>query len=436
MDIVSLEEGKRDAKQRYLSSRVRQIHYFGHSFIANDYTPTNGLAGALYADRCIGKVTEILSGGTLPTGVIVGHGGYQTVQMLNGGGKAGSPATLPTLLAAIKPGDFVVCDVDDNDNGSTDAVTGDTYAGITLAQSISNETSIYRQIIQAGGVPILTGKFPSHQSKSSGAAWLQDRAWWRSDFARVNGLPYIVWGAPFEDPSSTDWIGYNAAGGTWNYDDIHPNGPAVAVLAQQIIAVVNSYRPPVQRPGLPQGNINSHALIDLASTNACFLTDTNADGVADKITVSGSPTGTLVAMTTSEGAGVGQTMNWQQLAFAGAGSAQLGSLFALTAGHRLRVVLNLKTTGVQSTASSFDVVLQTSDAATNLGGIRLFKNDIAQISGQPAPALIIDATVPAGLSLGSGRVMLTPRGPGACTFSIGRFSAYDMTAQAVVASAF
>jgi hypothetical protein len=91
---------------------------------------------------------------------------------------------------------------------------------------------------------------------------------------------------------------------------------------------------------------------------------------------------------------------------------------------------------VQSTASSFDVVLQTSDAATNLGGIRLFKNDIAQISGQPAPALIIDATVPAGLSLGSGRVMLTPRGPGACTFSIGRFSAYDMTAQAVVASAF
>lgn len=405
------------------------LHFFGHSFIANGENPANALGAVTYFERNISRTVDLLSGGSVKLGVSIGHGGYQTVQMISGGGKAGSPATLPTLLAALNPGDYVLLDIDDNDNGSTDAVTGDAYAAITLAQSITNETAIYTAIMAKGARPILTGKVPGHTITGSSAQYMQKRATWRRRYAEANGLPWLSWGQQFEDTTG-DWLGYSglAGGGTWNFDNIHQNGAATVEFARQILDALDLDGYPFRSPFLPVASVNTGALNDLASTNACFVTDTNTDGLADKVTVTGAPTATLVPMTTAEGVAAGQTMNWQQLVFTAAGTAQLGSLMALPAGHRYRIAMAIKTSGLST--SGFDIgLISNADAQLELtNGPRVWKQNIAQLSGRPVPAWVTEFVVPT-LTDQRGFVRINMRGAG--TISVGRFMFRDLTAEGI-----
>lgn len=276
------------------------VAFVGDSIIANGgvKAPT-GIAD--FDGRAWCMWASMISGGQFVVGRVAGVQGDTTTDLLE--------TTLPTVLAdSPKPGYCVI-------------LIGHNDGALSFSTTKSNLTSIWDQLVAAGIQPVLCTLTPTTGASSTHRAKVdvllrytaRERGWPLIDFATDTRL------------LKTDGSGEMVTGLT--DDGIHPNNAGAKVMgtivAEKLANVLPPFTPPLVTLNTVGDNIGN-------TTNACFSTDTNADGVPDTWTRTES-TGTGIATQLNSGAGI---IGKQLQLTGGTGSCSvLSTNSAFTPGH-------------------------------------------------------------------------------------------------------
>jgi lysophospholipase L1-like esterase len=307
---------------RSLPPSGRVMMAMGDSIIANG--ANDSVSGSVTVTG--GRLNEknwlawatMLSGGKITYGGLAATGGYTTAQVL--------ATHLPTVLAA-KPDACLVL-----------AGTNDTVASTPLATSIANLTSMYAQLLAAGILPIAC-TLPPRTGATSGDNTLRTQLnIWIVRYARTNGIPMVDFYGTLVDTATAG--SYLAA---LTADGVHPNGAGAKAMGQAMADSMATWLSPVT-PFLSQNNTDPA----LGLSNSLNLTDTNADGVPDNWTISGTgAVGTLVTDAAVKGKYYVATRGSADL------TAQMAAAITAAAGDKIYLGVKLMST-VEATSGSFD----------------------------------------------------------------------------------
>jgi hypothetical protein len=328
----------------------------------------------------------LLSNNRLCCGGIYAHGGYTTAQI--------KTIYLPQVIAD-KPGICVL------NTGTND--------GWDMAATFPLALTMIDSLIAAGILPVVTAAPPSGGNASSGAAVKQLR--WNMAMAVAcmkRGIPFLDTYASLVDDGS-GVAGYGIYKQTYNYDNTHPSDIGAKVWAQAIVNALSAYTPLFADPAMISTNAPSGdtAAFPFAS-NPLMFTDTNADGVPDAwSTNSSAVTASIVTESGAPGKMFSVTRTTGSTTQANISSS---ASYPLTAGHKYRVYLRIKTSGLDAawtnsqtlnTAGSpgglttsafpgFSLYLDTA-SSTNVWGFKNWKRDI------PLSTYTYDFVCPTGL---------------------------------------
>lgn len=336
MDVVTLGMANAAARKNHLRRPVPTVWKLGDSISANGSTNPAGAADRIFPDSrdylewaCLLSMGKLIYGGSAATG------GYRTDQIIT--------TWLPAVLAARPT--FCVVHAGTNDIGT-----------LTTAQTLANLKSIFDQLLAAGITPVATTMLPKETNKGSVREPLDTMSAFVTRYADLKGFPRVDWTTPFITTAG-GWTGYTSpTPGPYNGDDVHPNGAGAKVMGQ---ALADALSPLVAtRPESLATNTNYLADFVQTRVNALFLTDTNADGVADQITAT-TATGAVYALTAmSVGEGNG---NWQSLERTSTGSPTIETAAITVApGDLISFSVKVKTSGMKTGGATWHLRLTTS----------------------------------------------------------------------------
>jgi lysophospholipase L1-like esterase len=196
--------------------------------------------------------------------------------------------SLPTVLAADP--DVVVYLAGTYDMTPANSVTFATYK--------ANVIEIVRQIRAAGALPVLGTVFPTASGGTGARSATEAANIWLRTWCAVNGVPLLDTFSLLIDPATG---GIQAA--LKDASSVHANAAGNKVLGQALADLLEPFLP-AWKPSLATFQTSdSRNLVP----NALFLTDTDANGRADSVNLSGAATFSLVAGT---GVALG---NWQRM---------------------------------------------------------------------------------------------------------------------------
>jgi lysophospholipase L1-like esterase len=178
---------------------------------------------------------------------------------------------LPIALSASPKPSACFVQGGTNDAGS--------FSTISLATTISNLTSCYTQLLNAGIMPILVTNPPRTDSPAGARAALGKINDWIVRYAAQNGLPLVDFFSNLVDSTTGGYLAAYDSG-----DGIHPKAAGAKLMGSIAASVCANVLPP-WGPRLVGYNADPNG-----HSNPLFLTDGNADGVPD--TWNGSLLGT------------------------------------------------------------------------------------------------------------------------------------------------
>lgn len=358
----------------------------------------------LWTAQSVPMWAAILSSSRVRFGGVFAHGSYTTQEVKD--------VYLPQILALDPlPGAVVV-----------NLATNDVYDPAVLPIY----TSILDTLIHRGILPVVVNNPPRNTMTQALSSTITK---WNHALAREcleRGVPYIdIYRAMTNDGSGTG----NAGGykTTYNVDDVHPSEIGAKAWAQAIVDAVSATWPFYADPLAPAHNTYGGDLLAYPSNpnNAVLLTDTNADGIPDGWTKLTGNAGDTVALVSESGV-PGKMFSITRAAAGATDAAFVVNTFTLVPGHKYRVFLRLKTTGVDAayenqrvtsgagggnTTSNFlgfDVRLTTAVADTDaLFTIWTWRRDI------PLTLLVAEFVAPKGLSSNSVQWRVNLRGSAA-----------------------
>lgn len=211
----------------------------------------------------------------------------QKIRRVRNAGVAGQATSsmLPRLQSDVIAFDPDICVLE--------VVTpNDIGQGLTLTQTQTNIIEMIRQV-QAAGVRPIVVLGPPNDTAATRDRIVQTNAW-LLDYANARGIATLDLYTPLVDVVDGTYLS------TYTADGTHPNN-----AGQEAVATYLSTRLPADLNPTP---ILTSAAVDANNflNNGLFIGDSNADGIADSWTNSGTTSPSLVARTDGLG-------NWQQL---------------------------------------------------------------------------------------------------------------------------
>lgn len=202
--------------------------------------------------------------------------------------------------AVADASEFVVVLCGTNDSKSASGVTTDPIQ-FTLAQSKTNITAICTAIVNAGKIPLLCTIPPlSWQNVATWKARAEDLDAWLRSFADANGYPLIDMYDALVDRSNGNLTA------AYTSDNLHPNTTGARVMANRAITDALG-----RFSSVPQYLASSNTDRFNLLPNGLFLTDGNADGLADSWTLVGTKAFVTPTLTTIAGLpGNAQVLTW------------------------------------------------------------------------------------------------------------------------------
>jgi lysophospholipase L1-like esterase len=269
----------------------------------------------------------MLSGDRLRFGGLYAHGGYTAAQVQS--------VYLPQVLAATpRPGACVV-NVGTNDAWSSAAMT-------TALQIIDS-------LRKAGIMPVVTAAPPGGQIAANGNISAANK--WNhrmSAECAKRGIPYVdTYSAITDDGSGGNPGSYKFK---YNVDNTHPSEIGARAWAQAIVTALTAWWPFYADPIAAPINTVIDGTAYPFSTNAVMLTDSNSDGVPDSWNVGTKNAADTIALVSETGV-PGKMLSLTRAANQPAGtptSVFRGVPSALTAGHKYRIYVRLKTSGLDA----------------------------------------------------------------------------------------
>ena len=244
--------------------------------------------------------------------------------------------------------------------------TNDVANGVALSSSLATLTAMIAQLRARSIEPVLCAIPPRNSGALGGAFRAQIAAFNTAvrDLAQRHGCHFLDFHTPLADPATGQYkAGYSS-------DNVHPDVPAEKLMAA---LVANNLAPelPYWTPYLCNSDGDPNNLLP----NGCFATDTNADGVADGWTASGSG-GTATWSLQSDTAIQG---NWQVLTVTAATSRGL-ALGVTQAGHWnpgdvIAVSGRIQASGLE--AGGMTATIRVDFGTSNFGLLNLMATDVA-----------------------------------------------------------
>jgi lysophospholipase L1-like esterase len=284
------------------------VAFIGDSITANGGTVSSPSAAAnrAFTQKCWPLLGGAYSGGVFDVGLISATTGYTTAQILS--------THVPVVLAMTPKPKFCVVLGSAND--------------ATFAAATTGLQAIYAALM-AGAIEPICVTNPPRNDAPTDTIRLQINEWIR-EYARVTGLQVIDMHPALVEPSTGNWLaGYNA-------DNVHPAGKGSREMGKVLATAM-------QRRFQPRAGILADQTSDpnnlLAPTNSVMLVDTNADGVPDGWTLTG--TGATASLGTATGV-VGKACTFTR----GSADAHLDCTggTVLVAGRKYRLSFLLKCT--------------------------------------------------------------------------------------------
>lgn len=295
----------------------------------------------------------------------------------------------------------------------------DAGDGAALASFATQVRGIVDRIRAAGARVILCTTTPHVSTTRQG--FIQRYILWMRDYAAREGLALSDFHTALVDPATG---GMKTA---YTTDNLHPIPAGTEVMAQTLAATVGEYMAPLASPLPSFQTTGSTNLI----ANALFLTDTNADGVADGWTKTGVATSSLVAG--DEGA----LGNWQRLtdpacttqSFLQLASIAPSSGIGWAAGDRIAFVARVRATIADTTSGTWSLQVNTTGGSTGSASpIRLYTRSLA--SG----VLYYEFTVPTGTA-GIQPTLIKAAGTGgAATLDMAQLGLFNLTRLGLIAA--
>lgn len=378
---------------RALAPRGNIVNWIGDS-IAPPLQATPGVGGKagpgliLRSDDFL-AYAHLASQGWLLFGKAAGIGGQTAPQMI--------PRIVADALS--DGGQFCGFNTAPNDAG----------AGRTAAQYADDIRTMCSLIVSAGQTPVIS--LPLTHTTNSARKTMDTYRRFLVSYGAANGWPIVDWQDALIDPATGGYYDayYNPADGT---NGLHPNTAGKAVMGQILADTLTPWLTPFTPPlPLVNSNVQTANLLD----NALFLVDTNADGVPDGWTKSGSAVASIVTGDTNIR---GNAM--RLIDTASSGFTQLAYTISITGlpGHKVAFTGRFKNPGTPASIS-----LVSSGAATNL--------DLRAMSTSAQPfntwqTWYLEAQVPADATGLSAKVY-TNGGP-SVDVSVAQLGVYDLTA--------
>lgn len=348
---------------------------------------------------------SLISGNRVRFGGLYAHGGYTTPQIRS----IYVPQIEKAVAAGHGPGVVFFC-TGTNDNY-------DLVTALPLAlDCIDRLTRIGVQVIVIGVPP--SGGSPTASSTVNHVKWNVAMA----HACARRGVQFVdVFAALVDDGSGV--AGSGSYKTTWNTDNTHPSEIGAKVWAQAIWTAVQQFFPQYVDHVAPAINGLSDATFYPSNTNnGVLLTDTNADGIPDGWSKSGGQAGDTYALVTEAGV-PGKMMSLTRAANGASDPILTSTSFVMIGGHKYRVYLRIKTSGVSaaytaaatttgtgggSTTTSFqgfDVRLLTSTEQFDcLFSLKTWTQDIGLTT------LTFDFVAPAGLTYSTCNFVFRLRG--------------------------
>jgi lysophospholipase L1-like esterase len=244
---------------------------------------------------------------------------------------------------------------------------------ISLATYKLNIEAIIAKVREIAAVPILVTVTPSNAS-SRGARIAEYNTWLRR-FAAAESIPLLDFWDLLVDPADGGLIAAYDSG-----DDIHPNAAAHQLMGEQAATQLASILPNTSPP-ISMSNVDPASIL----TNSLFLTDSNADGLANDWTAYTVPaSGYAFTLTTN----AGMKGNAQRITHTAApGPTWLRQIktTGYTAGDTIQIAALVQSSGVAAS-----VALQFAGSA---GNVQIFPINVTRPTG--LVAYVAEFVIPA-----------------------------------------
>lgn len=402
-----------DAATYATITRRSTLHALGDSLSANGIN-TGAATGALASadSRSVWTWAHVLSGARLRIGAIGATGGYTSTQI--------RATHLPTVLAAVRPGDMVAVLAGTNDGSLTTGRGG--------SETQTNMTAMYDAIRAAGGIPVVCTIPPVTGDDTATAATRIRYNLWLERTARTKGYLFLDFYSLLIDPATN---GYTTG---LNNDNVHPNGGGARKMGQLAATVLTP--PNAPQPFFAAHNIGTGGNPPdgvLAIGNACMVTDSDGNGRADQFEFGfGTLTGGSGFSLVTEPGVIGRM---QKVTHGATGpddvTAVTGYAATCIPGHRYYIAfkfkIDLTDPAITSDTRAVIQVIATDTGAISeaLAGITF---DGWDFSTPGLCAWASEAVAPAGATLI--QVFVSARG-GPVSVSIGQLTIIDLTALGV-----
>jgi len=347
----------------------------------------NGL-GVLLTPADFLAWAHLLSSAQIQYGKVAGIGGQRADQMV------------PRIVADALSHGGQFCGISTG--------TNDASAGRTPAQHAADIRAMCAAIVAAGQTPILTTGVPNPSGGATNYRLLFDQyRRFTIAYAIQNGWPLVDTYSALVDPATGGYLTAYDSG-----DGIHPNNAGKRVMGEALVAAMQPYLAPLKvAPAAWDTAAQTANLVP----NPLFKVDTNADGVPDSWT----KTGTLTVTTGTDAAVKGRWMRIQETASAGFAQVQAPITITGLPGRSIAVSGLFRVVGTTATT----LTISTSGAATNL--------NMRPIAGWTEPTgdwrtFYLQAKVPVGAT--SMAINFNTNGGATVDAYVAQLGVYDLTA--------
>jgi lysophospholipase L1-like esterase len=291
MDVVTLGAAKADAKRNY-----RPLNFGGAGIV---------FTGDSHTNRGIVDENDPTINAPTVTGIMLGASSF-AVQLVARSGK------LKYLYNAARSGEDtnqILARFDADVLSRKPRVvhliagTNDIGGSIPLATTIANVKEMINRTQKAGALFVF-GTIPPRDENDTYLPLIDKMNLAYKGLAARTGALLIDYHSVLTDPANGHY--------TYPYssDGVHPTSVGAKAMAKLAVAQLNPLLPSFAAPVSHSQQANSTNLL----TNSCFITDSNADGVADGLTLGGTATTSTASLITDPDV-IGKA---QQLVFTGA----------------------------------------------------------------------------------------------------------------------